>query len=144
LLPEDGPAEWVQQDREMYRHQAADAAAQLASAELASENPQNAVAAAETCLFIDKFHDTGWQLLVTAYESIGAPAAAERARRRYAATLASLGIGTADPPMLSALRRPPSTQGPEGATAPPPMRGGSSTCPLRDWSEMRDEPRSAK
>ncbi|MEU5535596.1 BTAD domain-containing putative transcriptional regulator [Streptomyces sp. NPDC020362] len=108
LLPEDGPAEWLQQDREMYRHQAANAAAQLASAELAAGNTRDAVAAAEKCLFIDTFHDTGWHLLVTAYERMGAPAAAERARRRYDATLASLGIGTDERPTgLPAPRRPP-------------------------------------
>ncbi|WP_265558759.1 AfsR/SARP family transcriptional regulator [Streptomyces hygroscopicus] len=120
LLPEDGPAEWLQQEREMYRHQAANAAAQLASAELAADNPRDAVAAAETCLFIDTFHDTGWQLLVTAYERMGAPAAAERTRRRYTATLASLGIGTAEAPVSPAPRRPPFDTGSrrgDGATA---------------------------
>lgn len=97
LLPEDGPAEWLQQDREMYRHQAANAAAELAAAELAAGNPREAVVAAEKCLVIDAFHDTGWQLLVRAHQRIGAPAAAERARRRYTAMLASLGIDTDEP-----------------------------------------------
>lgn len=97
LLPEDGPAEWLQQDREMYRRQAANAAAELAAAELSAGNPREAVAAAEKCLVIDAFHDTGWQLLVRAHQSVGAPAAAERARRRYAAMLASLGIDSGDP-----------------------------------------------
>ncbi|MFG2863695.1 BTAD domain-containing putative transcriptional regulator [Streptomyces sioyaensis] len=100
LLPEDGPAEWLQQDREMYRRQAANAAAELATAELAAGSPREAVAAAEKCLVIDGFHDTGWQLLVRAYQRIGAPAAAERARRRYSAMLAELGIDT-DGPGLS-------------------------------------------
>ncbi|MEU9121005.1 BTAD domain-containing putative transcriptional regulator [Streptomyces sp. NPDC048506] len=97
LLPEDGPAEWLQQDREMYRRQAANAAAELATAELAADNPREAVAAAEKCLAIDAFHDTGWQLLVRAHQRVGAPAAAERARRRYLAMLASLGIGSDEP-----------------------------------------------
>ncbi|QHC22910.1 AfsR/SARP family transcriptional regulator [Streptomyces sp. GS7] len=97
LLPEDGPAEWLQHDREMYRRQAANAAAELAAAELAAGNPRDAVVAAEKCLVIDAFHDTGWQLLVRAYRRLGAPAAAERARRRYAAMLASLGIDTDGP-----------------------------------------------
>ncbi|MGW7003977.1 AfsR/SARP family transcriptional regulator [Streptomyces sp. NPDC054933] len=97
LLPEDGPAEWLQQDREMYRHQAANAAAEVAATELEVGKPEEAVGAAEKCLTIDPFHDTGWQLLLRAYQSIGAPAAAERARRRYTAMLASLGIDTDDP-----------------------------------------------
>lgn len=97
LLPEDGPAEWLQQDREIYRRQAADAAAELAAAELQAGNLQEAVAAAEKCLVIDRFHDTGWHLLLRGYHRIGAPAAAEQARRRYAATLASLGLDTDEP-----------------------------------------------
>ncbi|MGP8304336.1 BTAD domain-containing putative transcriptional regulator [Streptomyces inhibens] len=97
LLPEDGPAEWLQQGREMYRRQAANAAAELATAELAAGRPREAVAAAEKCLVIDAFHDTGWQLPVRAYQRIGAPAAAERARRWYSAMLAELGIDTDGP-----------------------------------------------
>jgi len=97
LLPEDGPAEWLQQDREMYRLKAANIAAELAAAELSADRPQDALIAAEKCLTIDRFHDAGWQLLVTAYWRIGAPAAAERARRRYAAVLASLGIDSPGP-----------------------------------------------
>ncbi|MFI2184248.1 BTAD domain-containing putative transcriptional regulator [Streptomyces sioyaensis] len=97
LLPEDGPAEWLQQDREIYRRQAADAAAELAAAELQAGNLQEAVAAAEKCLAIDRFHDMGWHLLLRTYHRIGAPAAAEQARRRYAATLASLGLDTGEP-----------------------------------------------
>lgn len=97
LLPEDGPAEWLQEDREIYRRQAADAAAELAAAELQAGNLQEAVTAAQKCLAIDRFHDTGWHLLLRAYHRIGAPAAAEQARRRYVATLASLGLDTDEP-----------------------------------------------
>ncbi|MEU7430964.1 BTAD domain-containing putative transcriptional regulator [Streptomyces sioyaensis] len=97
LLPEDGPAEWLQQDREIYRRQAADAAAELAAAELQAGNLQEAVAAAQKCLAIDRFHDTGWHLLLRAHHRIGAPAAAEQARRRYLATLASLGLDADEP-----------------------------------------------
>ncbi|MCX4588135.1 BTAD domain-containing putative transcriptional regulator [Streptomyces sp. NBC_01481] len=110
LLPEDGPAEWLQQDREIYRRQAADAAAELAAAELQAGNLQEAVAAAEKCLAIDRFHDTGWHLLLRTYHRIGAPAAAEQARRRYAATLASLGLDTDEPGLAS----PPPRQPPSG------------------------------
>ncbi|MFI1161261.1 BTAD domain-containing putative transcriptional regulator [Streptomyces sioyaensis] len=108
LLPEDGPAEWLQEEREIYRRQAADAAAELAAAELQAGNLQEAVAAAQKCLAIDRFHDTGWHLLLRAYHRSGAPAAAEQARRRYAATLASLGIDT-DKPTAVGLATAPST-----------------------------------
>ncbi|MCQ4045293.1 BTAD domain-containing putative transcriptional regulator [Streptantibioticus rubrisoli] len=105
LLPEDGPAEWLQQDREMYRYQAANAAADLAALELEVGNPQEAVTAAENCLAIDPCRDQGWHLLINAYQRIGAPAAAERARRRYTAMLASLGIST-DRPVVTSLNAP--------------------------------------
>ncbi|MFD5735752.1 BTAD domain-containing putative transcriptional regulator [Streptomyces sioyaensis] len=108
LLPEDGPAEWLQEERESYRRQAADAAAELAAVELQAGNPQEAVTAAQKCLAIDRFHDTGWHLLLRAYHRSGAPAAAEQARRRYAATLASLGIDT-DKPTAEGLATAPST-----------------------------------
>ncbi|MDF2254727.1 AfsR/SARP family transcriptional regulator [Streptantibioticus ferralitis] len=105
LLPEDGPAEWLQQDREMYRYQAAKAAAELAATELEVGNPQEAVTAAEMCLAVDPCHDQGWHLLIKAYGRIGAPAAAERARRRYTDMLASLGIGT-DQPVIASPKAP--------------------------------------
>ncbi|TJZ57002.1 hypothetical protein FCH28_05870 [Streptomyces piniterrae] len=112
LLPEDGPAEWLQQDREIYRRQAADAAAELAAVELQAGNLQEAVAAAEKCLAIDRFHDTGWHLLLRTYHRIGAPAAAEQARRRYAATLASLGLDTDEPAVgVTATSSPTSRRG---------------------------------
>ncbi|MEU4847975.1 AfsR/SARP family transcriptional regulator [Streptomyces gilvosporeus] len=97
LLPEDGPAEWLQHDREMYRRQAANAAADLAAAELTTGNPREAVAAAEKCLIIDACHDAGWHLLIRAHQHLGAPAAAEQVRRRYAAMLSSLGIDASGP-----------------------------------------------
>ncbi|WP_160159330.1 BTAD domain-containing putative transcriptional regulator [Streptomyces sp. SLBN-118] len=95
LLPEDGPAEWLQHDREMYRRQAANAAAALAKDELDAGKFAEAAAVAEECLVIDPFHDACWHVLHTAYQQAGAPAAAERARRRYAEVLTSLGIDPA-------------------------------------------------
>ena len=59
---------------------------------------------AARCVEIDPLHDLGWRLLITAHERAGAPAAAERARRRYAEVLLSLGL---DPAVAKARRRPP-------------------------------------
>lgn len=97
LLPEDGAAEWIVGEREKLRRHAADAAADLAMAGLAADpaTPQHAndaVAAAQRCVDIDPYHDTGWRLLINAHRLAGNVAAAEQARRSYAAVLASLGV----------------------------------------------------
>jgi DNA-binding SARP family transcriptional activator len=110
LLPEDGLAEWVVHERDVLRHQAAGAAAELAAAELAGYGAfDRAVAAAERAVDIDPCHDSGWRLLIAAQHWAGNPAAAERARRRYAAVLLSLGVdpAMADSPEISSVRRIP-------------------------------------
>ncbi|MER6306299.1 BTAD domain-containing putative transcriptional regulator [Streptomyces sp. NPDC001657] len=132
LLPEDGPAEWLQQDREIYRHQAADAAAELAAAELQAGNSQEAVAAAQKCLAIDRFHDTGWHLLLRAYHRIGAPAAAEQTRRRYLATLASLGLDADERAACVAQHTRPSRRPGRGEVADLPVAAGRLSFPA-DW-----------
>jgi DNA-binding SARP family transcriptional activator len=95
LLPEDGPAEWVIEERERYRRLAASAASALAAIELARGNGAEAVVAAEQCVGTDPYHDTGWRQLLSAYELSGDLAAAATARRRYADVLASLGVPAA-------------------------------------------------
>jgi DNA-binding SARP family transcriptional activator len=97
LLPEDGPAEWVVNERESLRRQAADAAAALAQAELGSGSGSEqgagaAVRMARRCVEIDPWHDVGWRLLIAAHRRAGNAAAAERARREYAEVLVSLGL----------------------------------------------------
>ncbi|HEX8629388.1 MAG TPA: BTAD domain-containing putative transcriptional regulator, partial [Catenuloplanes sp.] len=114
LLPEDGPAEWVVHERETLRHQAADAAVGLATVVLAAGRVQEAVAAAERCVQIDRYCDAAWRLLADGYDRLRNPAAAARARRDYLEVLASL--HTPDPePTVVAPRRPTAER-----TAPPP------------------------
>jgi DNA-binding SARP family transcriptional activator len=103
LLPEDGPAEWLLHDREVFRRQAANASCALATAELAAGSPDEAASVAEQCVAIDPYHDAGWQVLLQAYVRSGERAAAEQTRRRYAAVLASLGISGEVPDTPAAL-----------------------------------------
>lgn len=100
LLPEDGPAEWVVHEREILRHQAADAAVDLATMALAAGRAQEAVAAAERCVEIDRYCDGGWRLLAQGYDELGNPAAAARARRDYLDMLASLNMPDPHPAVV--------------------------------------------
>ncbi|MFD1324070.1 BTAD domain-containing putative transcriptional regulator [Micromonospora sonneratiae] len=134
LLPEDGPAEWVVNERETLRQQAADAAAALAQAELdgatGAEQPTSpAVAIARRCVEIDPCHDEGWRLLIEAHRRAGNAAAAERARREYAQVLVSLGLDSLaageldrDPGITSGQRIPPPRS---PRSAPTAVRGSN-------------------
>jgi ATP/maltotriose-dependent transcriptional regulator MalT/DNA-binding SARP family transcriptional activator len=94
LLPEEGPAEWVVRQRDELARQAAEAAAELATAELSGGDSGSAIATAQRCVAIDPCHDRGWRTLIAAYREHGDLAAAERARRDYADVLASLGVAS--------------------------------------------------
>jgi DNA-binding SARP family transcriptional activator len=96
LLPEDGPAEWVVRTRDELRRQAAEAAVELATAELMTGDTAAAVLAAQRCVTIDSCHDRGWRTLIAACRDHGDLAAAERARRDYAEVLVSLGLDPVD------------------------------------------------
>jgi DNA-binding SARP family transcriptional activator len=102
LLPEDGPAEWVVGERERFRAEAAEAAANLAALQLARDAAMSAAATCKRGLAIDHYHDPLWRLLVDAYDHAGEHAAAEKARRGYSAMLAELGLD--DLPMAASLR----------------------------------------
>jgi DNA-binding SARP family transcriptional activator len=118
LLPEDGPAEWLLHDREVFRRQAANASCALATAELDDGRLAEAAAVAEQCVAIDPYHDAGWHVLLQAYVKSGERAAAEQARRRYAAVLASLGLaGDAAAEPVTLARRPPVQQRRPGGLA---------------------------
>jgi DNA-binding SARP family transcriptional activator len=91
LLPEDGPAEWVVEERELLRSQASAAATALA--ELLSErDPRGAVAASERGLILDPYNDAAWQHLIGLHERLGDLARAERARTSYHDVLHELGV----------------------------------------------------
>ena len=98
LLPEDGPAEWVVEQRERYRLEAADAAASLAELEL-QHRPEKVI---ETCLRglrIDRYRDDLWRLLAAAHARAGDHAATARTAQGYEAVLTELGL-----PATTAIR----------------------------------------
>lgn len=133
LLPEDGPVEWVASEREKLRRQAADAAAELAEAELADPRSapgrvEEAVTLAVRCVEIDPCHDLGWRLLIEAHRRAGNLAAAERARREYVTVLVSLGLDPTEvapsvPTPVPAGSRPASYPGPPAPSEPPVTSG---------------------
>lgn len=92
LLPEDGPAEWVLEERDRYRLQAAGAARSLAEMRLAEGDAVEAAAVCERGLRIDRYNDDLWRLLVDAYAAADNHAAATRARKGYEDVLAELGL----------------------------------------------------
>lgn len=92
LLPEDGPAEWVVEHRERLRADAADAAAALAAHALDHGAPRRAIAACQTALRAEGFHDAAWRLLIDAHREAGDAAAVHHARLGYARALAHLGV----------------------------------------------------
>lgn len=92
LLPEDGPAEWVVEDRQRLRLQAAQAAGRLATLAMADADLAAGIDAARSSVQIDPFSDSSWRLLITAYERTADAAAAARARQEYRAVLTSLDV----------------------------------------------------
>lgn len=99
LLPEDGPAEWVVDERERLRADASSAASTLA-AELTHVDPRAAVSAAERALAIDPYNDEAWRLVIAMHTELGDLAMAERARNSYRGMLADLGVASADHPRV--------------------------------------------
>jgi DNA-binding SARP family transcriptional activator len=83
LLPEDGPSEWVVDEREHLRLQATTAATTLARDLRALGRLQEAIAAAHRIVQIDPWSDLGWRLLAQLHDEAGDPGAATRARRRH-------------------------------------------------------------
>ncbi|MFI9273712.1 BTAD domain-containing putative transcriptional regulator [Kitasatospora sp. NPDC052896] len=90
LLPEEGPAEWVVEERARLRARAAEVSALLAEAELATGRIRAAVRAAEESLRLEPFHDAAWRTLIDAYRRAGDRASSEQASRRYDDMLSSL------------------------------------------------------
>ena len=93
LLPEDGPAEYVVDERERLRLAAAATAAALAQDSRAQGHPRQALAAARQSLQLDRFQDLAWRLLVELHEEAGDSSAAARARHEQAQAQAELGVG---------------------------------------------------
>jgi DNA-binding SARP family transcriptional activator len=92
VLPEDGPAEWVIEERERRRSQVASAAEGLAGSLLERGETAGAVAACELGLARDRHRDALWRLLIRAHEHAGDLALAVQARREYERVLGSLAL----------------------------------------------------
>jgi DNA-binding SARP family transcriptional activator len=94
LLPEDGPAEWVADRRELARLGAVEAAQQLAQLLLDRGDVEAAAQAAAAGLRIERYHDPLWRLLIRSRDEAGDQGAASRARAGYDRMLAELGVPT--------------------------------------------------
>jgi DNA-binding SARP family transcriptional activator/tetratricopeptide (TPR) repeat protein len=90
VLPEDGPAEWVVDERERRRAQVSTAAESLARSLLERGETAAAVAACEHGLDRDRHRDALWRLLISAREQTGDLALAVQARRDYERLLGTL------------------------------------------------------
>lgn len=101
LLPDDGPAEWVVDLRERLRIDAALSAGRLAELAFAAGDLPGGVEAVRRSVQIDRYCDSSWRLLISAYTRTGDLAAASRARQDYHGVLADLGI-----PSIGSGRRP--------------------------------------
>jgi DNA-binding SARP family transcriptional activator len=92
LLPEDGPAEWVSDRREVTRLAAVEAAQRLSEILLRQGDAGGAARAANAGLRIDRYHDPLWRLLIRSRDEAGDQGAASRARSGYDRMLAELGV----------------------------------------------------
>jgi DNA-binding SARP family transcriptional activator len=92
LLPEDGPADWVVDERDLRRAEACEAACALAETLLGRGEALSAAVACERGLHVDRYEDALWRTCIAAYEHGGDAAAAERTRRKYERVLAELGL----------------------------------------------------
>jgi DNA-binding SARP family transcriptional activator len=90
LLPEDGPAEYLVDDRDRFRLAAASAAAGLARDTLELGRPREALDAARRSVQLDRYQDLAWELLVQVHEASGDSSAAARARHEHARVQAEL------------------------------------------------------
>jgi DNA-binding SARP family transcriptional activator len=95
LLPEDGPADWVADRRELCRMAAVEAAEGLAGILLAGGDSAGAARAATAGLQIERYHDPLWRILIRARDEAGDQGAARRARSSYDRMLAELGVEAA-------------------------------------------------
>jgi DNA-binding SARP family transcriptional activator len=101
LLPEDGPADWVVEERDRLHDTLAAAAERLAEVRAAGGQQVEAVQAAQLGLQHDRYRDRLWQLLIASLSAAGHPAAAASARTAYDEVLAEMGVPPAATPAVA-------------------------------------------
>jgi DNA-binding SARP family transcriptional activator len=92
MIPEEGPAEWLHDERESYRTAIVEAAFALAGVHAARGELVAGAFACERGLRVDRYRDSLWRLLIELYERGGETAAAARSREQYRAVLSELGV----------------------------------------------------
>ncbi|MBO0692126.1 MAG: winged helix-turn-helix domain-containing protein, partial [Acidimicrobiaceae bacterium] len=92
LLADEGTSEWVLDERERLRLLAAETAQLLAECLLEDGDAAGAVEVAERGVWIDRYNDRLWRVMIEAHERNGNPAAAARSSRQYATVLDELGV----------------------------------------------------
>ena len=92
LLPEVGPADWVVEDRERLRLQAAGLAAAAAADAVSVADHGVAIDLARRSVTLDACHDPAWRLLIETYERIGDLSAAAVARADHRRVWDDLGV----------------------------------------------------
>lgn len=92
LLPEDGPADWVVEERDRLRLAAASAALALGEVHQRRGEWAAAVEACERGIQLDRYGDGLWRLLIEVRRMGGDHAAARLAAEGYRAVLADLGL----------------------------------------------------
>ena len=95
LLPEEGPAEWVAERRELLRLAAVEAAQGLAELLLGEGRAAEAARVCAHGLGIERYHDPLWRLLIEARDMAGDQGAASKARLNYEQMLTELGVKSA-------------------------------------------------
>lgn len=92
LLPEDGPSEWVVDERARRRGQALEVARVLAGILLDRGDAPGAARVCERGLTVDRYDDEMWRLRIRSLEAAGRKAAAAKAGRDYERILEELGV----------------------------------------------------
>ncbi len=92
LLPEEGPAEWVIEERDRCRFAAVDAVGRAAACALRAGDSERAAKLCRRGLAMDRYADPLWRTLLLALNASGDDAGAAVARDQYRDLLTELGV----------------------------------------------------